>query len=119
MDNFENALVVPVLLASTTGQVRLVRLPPRAERSLEDVLNDVFYFGQNDFQPLPLPSVSAGDVIVFGPELFHVNSGCGFLRLSAAEFEDYMLAGHRDRFELVASANFELSDPFEAKHAPL
>ena len=29
----------------------------------KDFLDTVFHYGQNDFQPLPLPSVSVGDVI--------------------------------------------------------
>jgi len=47
-------------------RVRQVDVPDRevdAAGTVEAVLERVFYYGQNDFQPLPLPSVSVGDVV--------------------------------------------------------
>ena len=50
----------------TEVRVRQVDVPDRevdAAGTVEAVLERVFYYGQNDFQPLPLPSVSVGDVV--------------------------------------------------------
>lgn len=46
------------------GMIRAVRVP-EGELSLntQDNLEKIFKYGQNDFQPMKLPSVSMGDVI--------------------------------------------------------
>lgn len=57
---------VHLLAFSDPGTIREVEVP---ETALSDdriqTLEQVFYFGQNDFQPQELPSVSMGDVIEY------------------------------------------------------
>lgn len=40
--------------------------------SLDDCLQHIFYYGQNDFQPREHPSVSVGDVIEFDNKKYRV-----------------------------------------------
>lgn len=45
------------------GAIRPVEIPNRYLHAVdEEILEKVFYWGQNDFQPLQFPSVSVGDV---------------------------------------------------------
>lgn len=60
------------------GEIREVEVP---EVHVEDLLETIFYFGQNDHQPKPQRSVSVGDVIVVGVRRFRVD-GVGFTELS-------------------------------------
>ncbi len=46
----------------------------------DEVLERVFHYGQNDFQPQRLPSVSVGDVIFYKGKRFRVVVG-GFEKL--------------------------------------
>lgn len=58
------------MLAFEGGKIREVEVPDDDER----LLNLVFHYGQNDFQPLPICSVSVGDVIRLGNRKFRVDS---------------------------------------------
>jgi hypothetical protein len=53
--------------AFADGAIRTVRIPedhlPKQGAGIEEVLEAVFMYGQNDFQPQPMPSVSVGDVV--------------------------------------------------------
>lgn len=49
------------LLHFGRGKIRTVTIPNSTSAS--DFLDRVFHYGQNEVQPLPLPSVSVGDVI--------------------------------------------------------
>ena len=60
-------------------------LPPEG---LKYFLNIIFQFGQNDFDPQPLPSVSAGDVILLSIGKFLVCS-TGFYRFTEEEYTSY------------------------------
>jgi len=66
--------------------VRLVKIP-KAELdaysvdNMDGILDLVFKYGQNDFQPQELPSVSVGDVIRAGVGLFQVKPS-GFKQIS-------------------------------------
>jgi hypothetical protein len=57
------------MLAFGDGQIRKVTIPEDEpaydafNTTTEDVLDLVFKWGQNDFQPQRMPSVSVGDVI--------------------------------------------------------
>ncbi len=59
-----------IMLAFGEGQRRKITLPREAGKeegeglSIAECLELAFKFGQNDFQPRELPSVSVGDVIV-------------------------------------------------------
>jgi hypothetical protein len=73
------------------GTIRVVTVPRSAIREhiknkqTFEILEKVFYYGQNDFQPQELPSVSAGDVIRFKDERFMVLS-LGFRKLKENEY---------------------------------
>ena len=54
---------------------------------IQDVLNLIFHYGQNEWQPLPHPSVSVGDIIEFkvadkGHIEFWVVATIGFMNYS-------------------------------------
>ena len=70
--------------------IRMVRIPKDemddSPDELDAKLQLIFHYGQNDFQEMPMPSVSVGDVISFGCELFMVKP-TGFQRMSKQEFE--------------------------------
>lgn len=55
---------VYMLAFCNPGTIRIVTVPDREfGPTVDDKLDAVFHWGQNDFQPLPVPSVSVGDVI--------------------------------------------------------
>jgi hypothetical protein len=56
------------------GRIREVEVDEQlmAPNDLDQNLEKVFYFGQNDFQPRNLPSVSVGDVIRMNGKRFGV-----------------------------------------------
>lgn len=61
------------------GRIRPVEIPESTEEapSIGIVLEAVFHFGQNDFQPKPFRSVSVGDVVRLGERRYTV-APCGF-----------------------------------------
>jgi hypothetical protein len=59
---------------------------PDDEEYLDMVLEQVFKFGQNDFQPRPMPSVSVGDVAEIGDRLFMVMP-MGWHEISKKEYD--------------------------------
>lgn len=74
------------LEAFMEGQIRKVEVPnERVEgKSRSEVLDLVFMYGQNDFQPQNMCSVSVGDVIHYNGERFEV-AMLGFKKLSQDE----------------------------------
>lgn len=56
--------------------IRTVVLPKEfeSEENINTILEGVFYYGQNDIQPLPFPSVSVGDVIILRGKEYRVES---------------------------------------------
>jgi hypothetical protein len=80
------------------GEVREVDVPNEelANASLDEHLERIFYWGQNDFQPKQCPSVSCGDVIELNDEHWLVRP-VGFHRLSNAEYQLYLSLERRDR----------------------
>ena len=53
------------------------------KRKFYAFLEMVFYYGQNDFQPKPIRSVSCGDVVVLPDGSLHKVLGAGFESLPA------------------------------------
>lgn len=78
------------MLAFMDGELRPVDVPD--EEIGEDTqrcLERVFYWGQNDFQPVPKRcSVSMGDVALFRGELWIAQS-FGWAKITLAELEEY------------------------------
>lgn len=65
---------------------REIEIPESDTCAIErnDTLLDIaFRFGQNDFQPRPIRSVSVGDVIKLGDGSLHRVLGCGWEHLPA------------------------------------
>lgn len=64
------------------GSIRMVCVPNDKVRSRDELLEAVFYYGQNDFQPdTSSPSVSVGDVIEIG-----CGNQSAFYRVDSAGF---------------------------------
>jgi len=80
------------LLAFEENKIRMVDIPDNEPPSLESV----FYFGQNDFQPKQMPSLSVGDVIEMWSELYLVMP-FGFKKITPSEFESYKAIPREDR----------------------
>ena len=61
------------MLAFGNGDIRIVSLDDSVKNmEVEEQLDQVFMFGQNDAQPLNMPSVSMGDVIRLNGERFKI-----------------------------------------------
>ena len=82
--------------------IREVVIPDTAqvtdETSQATLLDLVFYYGQNEFQPLrDRYSVSCGDVIELHDGSLHVVASVGFKQISPEQFEKYKLMERLDR----------------------
>lgn len=88
------------MLAFEQGKIREVEVPEaEVSASTEDLLERIFYWGQNDFQPQKICSVSTGDVAEVNGEFWQVR-GVGWKRMSKEEFE--VLLGKVQRGEMDA-----------------
>lgn len=89
---------VKMLAFGEPGEERIVDVPLLEVdgKPIEDQLERVFYWGQNDFQPQQHPSVSVGDVVVVGDEYWRVAS-TGFQQLTQEQFDAYLQVERRDR----------------------
>jgi hypothetical protein len=63
------------LLRTSPVSVRIVTVPDSEITSAEHsvLLEQIFHYGQNDFQPLPVPSVSVGDIAIVGGKHYLCN----------------------------------------------
>ena len=86
---------VHMLAFNDKGTVRYVDIPNEELTLLDDptsvtyiptLLELVFRYGQNDFQPQQITSVSVGDVIELCEEFWTV-AGCGFKKITSDEFD--------------------------------
>lgn len=69
------------------GQYRNVEVPTsEITANIDDVLNLVYHYGQNMFQPQEAPSVSVGDVINYDGKYFVV-AGFGFTQIKSETYE--------------------------------
>lgn len=71
---------------------RTVEIPNKPNLTTDQALDLIFQYGQNDFQPQQMRSVSVGDVVICGG-LWMVGV-MGFRKLGLKEFYDYR---HMDR----------------------
>jgi len=70
------------------GQIRIVTVPNDELKKITKLvrkLDLIFKYGQNDFQPKRLPSVSMGDVIQFERNRYLIRA-LGFRKLKPGEF---------------------------------
>jgi len=78
-------------------KIRKVKVPCDAEKMLngeytaDKLLELVFKYGQNDFQPQQVYSVSVGDVIEMHEGLYYIVEAFGFKKISQGTLE--MLKG--------------------------
>ena len=68
-------------------QVRVVDVPDtELNDKVENDLQRIFYYGQNDFQPANVPSVSVGDVVIYHGEFYRVQP-IGWMKLEPVKGE--------------------------------
>lgn len=92
---------IPVLMlafSDETDDFRLVDVPDEEVdgATLAEILERVFYWGQNDFQPKQKCSVSCGDVIQWDGENYLVCS-IGFRKMTPDQMSEYKAIVRRDR----------------------
>jgi len=76
------------LWAFAKGKVRVVEVPDheiKKNKGEKEILESVFRWGQNDFQPQPMPSVSVGDVIGLPSGKRYQVEAVGFRELKEGE----------------------------------
>ncbi len=78
------------------GEVRMVEVADPSPNE-DGLLNQVFYYGQNDFQPQQHPSVSMGDVIETASGKLYLIKAIGFKEITRGEFYKYKVLPRRDR----------------------
>jgi len=91
-------LKVELLAFDSQERIREVTLPQTFEEyeNEDHILEATYHFGQNDFQPRQMPSVSAGDVIYFKNKKYLVKN-VGFKELTEEEYQKYKKLPRRDR----------------------
>lgn len=101
---------VEMLAFGQPGEVRKVNVPDDKclNTDPENILEAVFYYGQNDFQPQNHPSVSAGDVIRWNNEN-HLVAGMGFKKLTDEQLNEYRSLDQNDRF--IGRCQIEIGKP--------
>ena len=89
------------LLAFADGDIREVNVPDEeAAATLMGALESIFYYGQNDFQPVAgKPSVSMGDVAVVEGRYF-LCKAVGWTEMTAEEFQSYVGTPRRERWNI-------------------
>lgn len=90
---------VELLAFDDLERTRKVDVPLEELKGCEDdlqILNVIYRLGQNDFQPRPMPSVSAGDVINLRGSLYLVAS-IGFEKIDEDFLKEYKKLPRRDR----------------------
>jgi hypothetical protein len=79
------------------GEIREVNVPEMlGDLTGDDLLEQIYWFGQNDMQPQQHPSVSMGDVIELDSKYYLVMTE-GFKELSTEKLAEYMSLEQRDR----------------------
>ena len=91
-----NKYKVELLAFGDEEEIREVSIPEGVEESLDNV----YHYGQNDVQPLQHPSVSVGDVINMNGRKF-VIMAFGFRDLSEDEYEKYLATPRRNRIPFL------------------
>lgn len=76
------------MLAFLNGEIREVAIEDNYSLTHEQTLEEIFKYGQNDFVPMKMPSVSVGDVIELDEKLYIV-CPIGFREMSIEGFDTY------------------------------
>lgn len=100
-------MIIPVkMLAFMDGEIRNVVLPDTfvgaiTPENTTTILDRVFYYGQNDFQPVPKRcSVSVGDVAEINGE-FWLCAFVGWIKISADVLAEYAKMERPDRMTYI------------------
>lgn len=86
------------LLAFEDGKTRMVNIP--FEPRPEEILTWTYHYGQNDHQPLEMPSVSAGDIIHLDGHI-HLILKIGFKEIDNAKYIEYKNLPRRERYKAL------------------
>lgn len=72
----------------TKADIRIVEIPNEAikDKSKAEILELIYKHGQNEFQPMPNPSISVGDIIELEGRYFMVRP-FGFSEISKEDFD--------------------------------
>ena len=62
----------------------------------DHLLERIFYYGQNDFQPQNCYSVSVGDVVALNDDL-HMVAPCGFTKITSEQLDEIKALPQQDR----------------------
>ena len=98
------------MLAFEDGKVREVEVPDKeisGDRSHD--LERIFHWGQNDFQPQNMCSVSAGDIVEYNSGFFMVMMS-GYKEMTAQQFEQYKKSNNKFRFMYAFDRGEEYSE---------
>lgn len=87
---------VEMLAFMENGTFREVEILDVEIQNQEAFLDLVFYYGQNDFQPRQMSSVSVGDIIYLNGKKFLIK-GAGFKELSEEDYQNFCNLPQRDR----------------------
>jgi hypothetical protein len=87
---------VHMLAFGAPNEFRYVDVAEPSENTNE-LLEQVFHFGQNDFQPQQHPSVSVGDVVELEGPKYYLCRGVGFKELSLVELIHYRALERSER----------------------
>jgi hypothetical protein len=94
------------MLAFSFGEMRQVEVPDSVlNGNLENTLECVFHYGQNDHQNQPYPSVTAGDVVHINNETYMI-AGVGFKKITENQLNQYRSLDRVDRF--IGRCQFEI-----------
>ena len=89
------------MLAYTDNKIRHIDVPDHEfTGDIKVDLEKVFYYGQNDFQPQPFPSLSVGDVVEYN-EMYFYCDGVGWKKISKNNFDIYANTPLEKRREVI------------------
>lgn len=88
---------VQMLAFADPGTVREVEVPvEKVSEKIHSLLDAIYYYGQNDFQPKNCPSLSVADVIEVDDDKYLICS-FGFRKLNEQEYQELLSFNQRDR----------------------
>jgi hypothetical protein len=93
---------VHMLAFGAPGQIREVTVFDEFDSTtpVNEVLELIYKYGQNDFQPQECCSVSMGDVIEY-EGAYYLILGTGFIHLSVEGFEAYKKIDRSERISII------------------
>ena len=89
------------MFAFMNGKTREVKVPDQVLVGTTDhKLNQIYYYGQNDFHPSDMCSVSMGDIIEYDGELY-LNKMIGFEKMTKGQFDLFKDLTSSERLALL------------------